>query len=89
MAVILEKYLKDYEKEWASTPRGKRVWEQIRAELYKRRSMKNKDIPNDTVSKQILEGWWDRLDGSFLLSKHFRDYCRAHTDFIGNGGFPV
>lgn len=89
MAVILENFLKENEKIWTRTPRGKHAWKMIREELYKRRSVRNKDIPNDTVSKQILEGWWDWPDGAFLLSKYFRDYCRNNTEFIGNGGFPV
>lgn len=91
MAVILENFLNECEAKYGSCKRGKKVWEEIREELYKRRSNRNKDIPNDTVSKEILTtgGRWDSIDGTYLLSKWFRDYCRNHTDFIGNGGFPV
>lgn len=86
MPVILENFLKEYSKEWTSTARGKEVWEKIREELYMHRSSKCKDIPNDTVSKQILEGRWDTPDGVFMLSKTYREYARRHTDYLVEGG---
>ena len=91
MAVIVEDFLNEYEAKYGSCKKGKKAWKEIREELYKRRSNRNKDIPNDTVAKEILTtgGRWDSIDGSYLLSKWFRDYSRSRTDFIGNGGFPV
>ena len=88
MPVILENFLREYESKLATNARKKKAWEDIRAELYKRRNMRNKDIPNDTTSKDILCGIWDTPD-DVSISKTFRDYCRSNSEFIGNGGFPV
>lgn len=88
MAVILENFLKEYETKLATTPRKKKAWVDIREELYRRRHMRNKDIPNDTASKSVLSGVWD-TPNDVSISKTFRDYCRAHIEFIGDGGFPV
>lgn len=91
MAVIVENFLKEYEVAYGSCKKGKKAWKEIREELYRRRTGRNKDIPNDVVAKEILTtgGRWDSVDGAYLLSKWFRDYTRSYTDFIGNGGFPL
>jgi len=87
MAVILENFLKEYEQQMCTTPRRKKAWAAIREELHMRRGPKCKDIPNDTTAKSVLVGNYDYPDDP-AISKAFRDYVRANTEFIGNGGFP-
>lgn len=88
MAVVLENFLNEYEASMCTSKRRKSAWQAIRAELHRRRGVKNRDIPNDTTSKLVLSGAYDYPD-DMMISKTFRDYVRANTEFVGNGGFPA